>query len=303
LSSPVFADSETVQCLLCGTDEAVPLLNRKWPRHVVCQRCGLVYQNPRPTVAAILKYYESSYWEGRGDIRADASAGRSAASESRARAITEWTRGRIEPTDLVVEIGCGHGEIVSYIRDEFRCRTRGVEPSAAQAAAARQRYGLDVQVSDLDQASLDPNSIKLLILSHVAEHFHEPRKAFQRCADLLAADGLLFVEVPNILTPHPRKRLSTWLAVEHMYYFSPLSLHRLLAECGFSVEQSFHVGCVRFLARKSGDAPSPRPLNEYRAVKRAMWKHELRYWPTYAAHRLLQKVFPNSKQVADAGDD
>lgn len=281
---------EQTVCLLCGVQDERPLLRRAQPRHVVCRRCGLVYQNPRPTLAEISAYYLQGYWEDRGPVASGGEQPLSDASLERGRAIVDWTRTLVGPGDLAVEVGCGHGEILAYVRDQLGCQALGVEPSRSQAAAAAQRFGLNMLQTDLDGVTLPGPRAKLLVLSHVLEHFHDPRAALARCRELLAEDGWIFIEVPNILKPHPRKRLSTWLAVEHMYYYSVATLGRLLAEAGFRVTQSDSKTYVRVLAQKT-IVPAPDsigknpPCNEFRQVLRALVRHDLIYWPRYAIRR------------------
>jgi SAM-dependent methyltransferase len=292
---------EQTVCLLCGARDERLLLRRAEPRHVVCRRCGLVYQNPRPTLAEISAYYREGYWEDRGAVAESGELSQSDASLERGRAILDWARSRVGPADLTVEIGCGHGEILAYLRDQLGCQALGVEPSRAQATAAA-RFGLEILNADLEGVDLRGRRAKLLVLSHVLEHFHDPRAALARCRELLADDGWLFIEVPNILNPNPRKRLSTWLAVEHMYYYSVGTLSRLLAEGGFRVTKMHDKTFVRVLAQPAA-VPATRPAveslpgNEYRQVLRALAWHDLRYWPWYFVQR-VGSLFGNSKSGA-----
>jgi SAM-dependent methyltransferase len=280
---------ETTVYLLCGSDNVWPLLRRPTPRHVVCRRCGLVYQNPRPTLEEIAAYYERGYWESRGTVVLDAAQPVSDVSRNRGRAVVNWLRPLVESQDLVVEIGCGHGEIISYVREQLGCRVVGVDPSKAQAEAAAKRFGIEVIESDLEGVDLAGRRAKAVILSHVAEHFHDPRAALIRCRDVLIDDGWIVVEVPNILHPNPNKRLSNWLSMEHMYYFSSRTLSHVLLEAGYQIVEIQCAEFVRAVARKSSTPArhATEPLvNEYRQVLRALWRHELGYWPSYIARRV-----------------
>jgi SAM-dependent methyltransferase len=284
---------EQTNCLLCGSNEAEPLLRRETPRHVVCRRCGLAYQNPRPTRDEMAAHYAQGYWEDRG-LDDEYQGTPSEQSINRGNAIAEWTRSYVTPSDLVVEVGCGHGEILAHVRDQLGCGAVGVEPSQGQAVAAQRRFGLEMINADLDSVEFGERRPTLLILSHVLEHFHDPRAALRRCLTLLPDDGLLFVEVPNILHPHPRKRLSTWLAFEHMTYFSSGTLRRFLSELGYRILNTEESTFVRVLAQKSNRPAdlSPMPC-EASQVRRALRKHELQYWPAYVMRRALGRFLPD----------
>jgi len=293
---------ERTVCLLCGADDVRTLLRRTMPRHVVCRRCGLVYQNPRPTLREMAAYYQEEYWENRGPVVGNAAQPLADASGDRGRAFVDWIHPFVGPQDLVVEIGCGHGEIISYVRDQLGCQVLGVEPSHAQSEAAAKRFGIEVVESDLESLDLAGLRAKVIILSHVAEHFHDPRAAFIRCGDFLVDDGWIVVEVPNILHPNSNKRLSTWLSMEHLYYFSKGTLSRILLEAGFQVVHSRCADFVRVVAHKSPESESLRTAaepvdNEFRQVLRALWRHELRYWPKYIARRATSRFGKSDQQI------
>jgi SAM-dependent methyltransferase len=279
---------ELTSCLLCGSDDARSLLRREKPRHVVCRRCGLVYENPRPTLDEMAAFYATGYWEkyepgivsGAGSTNRDAIA--------RGQAVVELTRDRVPRGGLIVELGCGPGEILAFVRDRLGCQAIGVEPSVNQSSAARERFGLEMICGGVEDVDLGDRRANLLILSHVLEHFHQPRAALEKCHSLLDSAGWIFIEVPNILCPNPRKRLSKWLSLEHVVYFSPGTLTALLEECGFEAEQTYASTFVRVLARKRPSGVSqPRSYDPREAsrVRRALLRHQLRYWPRYAWRR------------------
>jgi SAM-dependent methyltransferase len=281
---------EQAVCLLCGVADERALLRRAKPRHVVCRRCGLVYQNPRPTLEEISAYYQRGYWEDRGPIAANGAEPIRPASLDRGRFVVEWTQKYLGSVERVVEIGCGRGEILAYVRDHLNCQALGVEPSRAQATTAAQRFALEVLNATLNDVDLQGRKASALVLSHVVEHFHDPRAALIRCRDLLADGGWIFIEVPNILEPNRHKGLSKWLAFEHMYYFSVGTLSRVLAEAGFAVEHTETKAFVRVLAQMQpavpkGSAGISAVANEYRDVLRALRRHEYLYWPRYAVQR------------------
>ncbi len=275
---------ETVTCLICGSSNEHAIIRRGYPRHVICRRCGLVYQNPRPSLEEIAAHYESGYWEARPLPVVDSTI--SPVSAERGRSVVAQAKGLVTPSDLVVEVGCGVGEILDYVRRELGCRAIGIEPSMTQSELGRKRFNLDIRTSDLDAADLGTETAKVIILTHVVEHFHDPVAQLSRCRAMLADDGLLIVEVPNMLNPHPKKRLANWLAFEHIFYYSTATLSVVMARAGFGMT---HVECdtfVRMAAKKSKPNEKVDRRNEYWPVRRAIWRHEFRYWPWRVAKKL-----------------
>jgi SAM-dependent methyltransferase len=281
---------ETTTCLFCGVNDERALLRRATPRHVVCRRCGLVYQNPRPTFVEMQSHYHEGYWEDRGLDRAPLQP-TDADLNTRGAGIVEMLRGRTGSNDLVVEVGCGQGEILAQIRAVLGCRVLGIEPSVSQTDLAKQRFGIEIRCSGLEEMDLGGDKAQVFVLSHVLEHIYEPLAAISRLRDALVDAGWLLIEVPNMLHPHRRKRLSNWLAREHVYNFTRDSLTRLLAMAGFRAVQIEEKHYLRILAQRTasenhGLAPGDAVSSEYWRVRRAVLKHELFYWPWYALRRV-----------------
>jgi hypothetical protein len=62
LRASLLEELEHVPCNLCGRDDSQPVASRDKYRlpltTVICQGCGLIYLNPRPTAATYKKFYE-----------------------------------------------------------------------------------------------------------------------------------------------------------------------------------------------------------------------------------------------------
>ena len=148
------------------------------------------------------------------------------------------------------------------------------------AHQAREVLGIDVFQGDLASAQLEPATVDLIIMSHVLEHFLYSLNELAIAHWALKPDGSLYIEVPNIGNPNPRKSLRSWLAIEHVYYYTPVTLARLLALAQFEAVETIEDIYIRLVARKHpGSLPSREWPNEYYRVLQALRRHELRYWP------------------------
>ena len=144
---------------------------------------------------------------------------------------------RVENHGVVrfLDYGCGEGTIVRAIRGP-RIHAMGYEPYMTPDGAVR---------SSLEEVQ-DATPFDALLLSDVLEHVPDPRSLLRQCRDLLAADGWMTVSVPlfgearlqailddlrsgRAVTPE----LNPW---EHLNYFSPESLVRMVESEGFRVE-------------------------------------------------------------------
>lgn len=271
--------NDDARCLLCGARWRVPLLPRSSPRHVVCLGCGFVFQSPLPDAQTMHHFYQEEFWERGGG--ADVEVPRGPASwSSRQLALAEWLRPHLGPGQRVIEVGCGGGYNLACLVEKTGCSALGIEPGRNESERARRNYGLDVLNLPLESVPEDLERATAVVLCHVLEHFQSPLDALARCRRLLGESGVLWVEVPNILRPHPSKSLKSWLALEHNYYFSRATLIRALELSGFEVIRVEEEGYVRALARVGGTrAPMSESANELLDVWRAIGQHEARYWP------------------------
>jgi hypothetical protein len=109
----------------------------------------------------------------------------------------------------------------------------GLEPSAARGAVARERYGIRILPSYLEEAELD-EVFDILVLRHVIEHFSSPFDMIVKARDLLADNGLMVVIVPNIdcIGRYLFGTDWTWVLPWHCNFFNPKSLKILLHKAG-----------------------------------------------------------------------
>jgi len=97
----------------------------------------------------------------------------------------------------LMDIGCGNGCLL-YLARADGWAVRGMELSAAAAAAVREDQGIEVDVAnflDYDNAGGTPYDV--VVLRHVLEHLPDSIRAMQRIAALLKDDGLALLEFPN----------------------------------------------------------------------------------------------------------
>lgn len=138
----------------------------------------------------------------------------------------------------VLEVGCGIGHNLAAYR-RFGCDVVGVEPSAAAARFARERFGLEVHEAYLEDADLEPSSFDLVVIDNVLEHLPDPISALRVIKELLAENGRVFVDVPNLGAWEGRVLRNRWAIYEegHINFFAPATLERTLTEAGLEVRE------------------------------------------------------------------
>lgn len=97
----------------------------------------------------------------------------------------------------IMDIGCGNACLLHLAR-EAGWQVRGMELSAAAAAAISNDQGIDVAVGNfLEYEEPDGERYDVVVLRHVLEHLPDSVLAMQKIAALLKPGGLALLEFPN----------------------------------------------------------------------------------------------------------
>jgi SAM-dependent methyltransferase len=136
----------------------------------------------------------------------------------------------------VVDVGCGYGDLLIYLRARG-CEVQGVEFDSL-AAEAGARYGIPIHVGPLDELKLRSRSIDVVVFQHSLEHLPDVRPVLAEAARILRPDGELHIAVPNGEAAGLRLQRAAWgclFAPMHFWYFDEASLTSLLESIGFKV--------------------------------------------------------------------
>lgn len=240
------SELERVACDLCGAGDAEPALHLHDLIHrttdarftlVRCRRCGLRYLNPRPSPAQLAQFYPEDYAPHRR-------SGLSAAARRwllRRELRALWPL--LAPPRRVLELGCGSGDLLQLLRELGNPSVLGIEPSAAAAAHARQRWGLDVLTGTLEDVRLPSGCFDAALAQHVLEHLPSPSATLAELARILRPGGVLILWLPNAGSWAAQVWGTAWMgydAPRHLYAFDLATLSALLERHGFRVAAVRH---------------------------------------------------------------
>ena len=193
-----------------------------------CDTCGMIRTAPMPEAAthAALAWYEHLYKLG---------AGQACDPITRQRYL-EWLemlapyRGK----GRLFETGFGSGHFLrTAIEEGFSCA--GNELSANACDAVRS-FGVDPHCGDL--STLPTKGEHDLIFSlGVLEHVTDPDVQVRHYFDVLAPGGAAFITTPNVNSVARRVlgAESRIFDIEHLFYFSPRTITRMLCNAGFEI--------------------------------------------------------------------
>jgi 2-polyprenyl-3-methyl-5-hydroxy-6-metoxy-1,4-benzoquinol methylase len=229
---------EQVPCNVCGSRAARRLFTKQGFAIVRCRECGLGYVSPRSVGSDTVQLYQDErYYRnanadafGYGDYLAD----RELLERNFDGRLDEIQR--LRPPGRLLDVGCATGVLLERAAARG-WSAEGIEVSAYAAAQCRMR-GLRVHQGELASAGLPRASFDVIVVDNTIEHVDDPRRMIETLHDLLAPGGLLTLETPNEagwLHFLMRRRWFHYKPREHLYFFSPRTLGRLLGESGFRV--------------------------------------------------------------------
>jgi 2-polyprenyl-3-methyl-5-hydroxy-6-metoxy-1,4-benzoquinol methylase len=236
--------TEMVACNLCsGTEYRVcsnrtKYLNLPEPLQIVqCTDCGLVYMNPRFTPEEYGEsFIDSTFYQ--------AYPGRVEKLVPLYPATYRVLENALGRRGTLLEIGCAAGHFLQ-VGQERGWQVTGLEISASLAQYARTRFNLDVRTGgSVEGAGFRAKEFDVIYISHVLEHLHDPRHCLTSIRPLIKGDGLLVIQVPNefedlsyvLFRRAMRNRFRRdELPTDHLYFFTPQTIARLVEETGFRV--------------------------------------------------------------------
>jgi SAM-dependent methyltransferase len=208
---------------------------------VVCRDCGCGFADGIPEQAAFDAYYRdlSKYEHQHND-------GRESPSDlARFGDIAD----QIVPTltsrqARVLDVGCSTGGLLSVLQQRGFHNLLGLDPSPGCAAAALRLYGIRVLTCPLSELDRDHGPFDSIILVGVLEHVRELTPFLAKVRALAAPACRVYVEIPDASSfRQTRNAPFQEFSIEHINFFSPVSLANLMGRAGFAPFAT--VQCVR----------------------------------------------------------
>lgn len=149
----------------------------------------------------------------------------------------------------VLEIGCNDGVMLKHFAGRVP-HVWGVDP--ASVARGISMEGVEV-VNDFFGAHLGMRGMDLIVANNVFAHVDDIHGLTAAVAGALSEHGVFVFEVHSLAAMVEHLQYD-WIYHEHLYYYSLLSLERLLRRHGLRVfdvaRQDTHGGSVRYFACK-----------------------------------------------------
>ena len=203
-------------------------------RVVQCSHCGFLYRNPTYRINRIKKVYNKNYLEF---LTGDYSREREKIYEEVLDCLDFDKRTAVFNRHRLLDIGCGMGLFLNYIRSRGKWDTYGLDFAEDCIAYAQQKFNLrNVQVGNLHKDAFEDNYFDVVTLWSVAAHLEDPVNMFIKIHEVLRPGGLLMVYTVNAGSLQHKYYLESWNGFHgnHLVFFNAESLCTALEKSGFS---------------------------------------------------------------------
>ena len=266
---------ETVKCITCNSDKnlvklfSAPDRLNKLPGAfylVKCKKCGLVFQNPRPTEKYIKYYYPEStgYFNS-----SETKQSKLSAFMEKEILVNFYNYNNLGRKNIVkkvlfcpiyiyffkhqsipqhkkdgtlLEIGCSNGIRLKKLKD-IGWKIKGIEPSSKASEIARIKRNLDVETGSIFDFDFPEKSFDAIILDMALEHLYNPDIAIQKISKWIKPGGQLIFSIPyfNGIEYKLFKEYSYGLQLPtHITFFNKESIFYFLKDNFNKIKIIFH---------------------------------------------------------------
>lgn len=198
-----------------------------------------------------------------------------------------------KPNGLLLEVGCGNGEMLKKMQ-QLGWIVEGIDFDSAAVDNARKK-GLNIRLGGLIEQNLPENSFDAIVMKHVIEHVPNPTAVLAECLRILKPNGKLIIQTPNINGIGHWLFKNNWRGLEpprHLHIFNKKSISNIATQAGFKKINVFtSANAAAFLFRGSINIRRSR-LN-YKKYKTS-GIHWFFYFLLQEIEAILINLFPDS---------
>lgn len=211
------------ECLICRNQSLKKLQGYDAAHLVKCKNCGFVFSECIPTERELIEHYESY---GRNDYLSEITI-------KRYEEVLD-TFEKYRKHNRILDIGCGIGYFLEVAK-ERGWEVYGTE-FTDQAVAICNDKGINIQQGVLNVDKYDEGFFDVITSIEVIEHINNPIEEVENISKILRKGGVFYFTTPNFNSLLRYKLKSEYNVIcypEHLSYYTPKTINRLLKNQGF----------------------------------------------------------------------
>ena len=238
--------AEIISCPVCGSGDSKLYFEKDYFRFVQCEKCSMVYLNPRPSTEAAYDFYNSLwttiYFEMKFLGSSDTVKIDNLANQANIDLIERHYPALKSGKGNLLEIGIGGGYFLRTAK-QAGYNVWGIDVGNESIEQVAAEFGGQVKNCDLFSAGFESRQFNLVYMRDVFEHVPNPKPMLDEINRISKEDATLYIEVPNIeglIYKIVGKRHVCVFGFEHLNYWSPKTLTHILDEAGYDVDTIIH---------------------------------------------------------------
>lgn len=247
-----------------------------------CSDCGHGHLHPLPTRQLMFDHYShSSTLLGNRELQDYLAQINSEIEHDEANALLDFAAAAIGDNvdyfrrGICVDVGCNAAWFMkAAIARGLSCL--GIEADTTLCERNRQYVGCEMFCGFIEDVPADHHdTASLVVMLDTLEHHISPAATLTKARDLLKEDGLVLISVPNYAYWRAQHNVEHWehFHADHLHYFSPASMERLLEAHGFDA--------VAVVSPLNDDTPQLLPLfgkpNDAGTIQRLVKNRQCKY--------------------------
>jgi len=244
-------------CINCKADKNLfkiyKNINTKFPLKkdyqfdvTICKQCGLMFNNPQPSIDNLNTFYSSL--DSNKSLKSSSNLKNTLEKKNRYKRLIfmpfiEKNIGILK-NSTIMDIGSDTGWWLGQF--DKSNELIGVELSSANAERASRLFNVKTIKKSWSQNLVAHNSIDLITCMHTLEHFIDPIDALISSNKALKIGGYIHIQVPSPFGLVFRRGINFAFKPYHLFYFSQEVLKSLLLQTGFEILDSRELKSSRF---------------------------------------------------------
>lgn len=218
---------------------------------VMCDNCGFAYADEIPDQDFFEKYYQEMKKKTHLLKRRLTKVEKvdAAAEEDFLYRMHKVSIANIKPyitkNTRIMDVGCHTASLLSRLKKQGYSHLVGLDMSEYAAKIAMETHKIKVHVGSVFDFK-SSNKYDFTLLTHVLEHIQDLPRFLKGLSKIMSDEGLLYIEVPDALHFYfpkdndlsfssDQKEPFLQFSVEHINYFTKISLHNLMIANGFEL--------------------------------------------------------------------